>query len=330
MKRILLVAFVLLLSILPAMAVEEHREEDTTAWDISADEDHVISGMDLNNLDPNHEITLLLYQDEDVYNLHLTCERYLGRYTFTLNMTYPNGTVTSKTLTTWKPLQDDVEYKIQYYYDYKTYGLDSSYYDDLLDIDVYVGLLPLNAQFTSLSSAESSVWGDVLPSDYLYTVMAFTRVGGTSSAPADICVYLSNATELQEQKDQNPYDAISYFLSWTWDKILIFISKIPGIGPYMVSTISILSILVDDGFWWFNLLFIENPETTLLTFEFFILSNAVLKTKRKSNVMALVDRIVSSHITLIEFFYNIFLGLINAVSTIISTIASIVQGLKPL
>jgi len=247
----------------------------------------------------------------------------LGWWEINLTLDGPNG-IETKTLETFKPFSTDFDLKIQYFY---------LEYDSVLDVDVYLGILPLTAQFQKLAST-SSEWNTSAATDYLYTPLQFSQVLGSSDSPGDLTVFLSSAEEFQAQQEESLLvqlkQAGSEIFIWTWEGVLAFLEQIPGVGPYLVSSIEIIAMLAGGAIFYFDLLFIQYPTTTFLTIEFFILSSAIIKTKRNASIARLVDQTIEAHINVIEFFIGAFSTVLNLLINIVSTIAQIVRSLKPI
>ncbi len=316
MEKIALLCLVLLiLSVNIAGAVAEVKEDGVTSWNVEASDGKVISGLELNNVDPDNSVHMVFDNYGKIYTLDVTCEKSWGWWDCNVTLTYPNGTVQHEDFTQFAPASFDVDMKVQQYYTSLSSAVDS-----VLDVDLYIGLLPLKASFQDIAT----------PS---YSDIAFSEVSGTSSTPGDLIVYLATAEEFQDQQEDDPLSPLSEllgdFFAWTWSAVLAFVSKIPGIGPYLATILEITAIVVGDVVWFFDLFLIKHPETTILTIEFFILSFTLIQAPKNANIVVLLRRIIKDHVKVIKFTYEIVVGTVNMFTSVLSAIANIVNGLKP-
>lgn len=316
LQPLLLCLLILFSSIAPAMALTQVTRNDVTSWNIAATNGtNCIASLEFNDLDPNHDVNMIFNHYGEIFTLDITCVKTWGYWNYNISLTYPNGTTVSENLKSFQPFATDADIKVQSYWQTVDNVLDS-----ILDVDVYVGLMPLTASF-----------GDVALPDY--TDIAFSQVSGTSSVPGDLLVFLVNKEEFEEQVSDDPLGALyglaDSIFAWAWSSVVTWLSQVPGIGPYIVPTLNFAGILVDDLLWYANLLFIEYPETTLMSIEFYIIASVIVKTKRRANLAVMLDRIVQKHVAVIEFFYGLLLGVFNMISGLLSAIANIVNSLKP-
>jgi len=310
--------------IMPASAVQTYSEEAITSFDMEAPDGYLITTINLDNIEPNFNSTVDLDAFGKGYYLTINNTKNIGWWTYDITLTYPDGSTNSTQLETFQPFATDSDIKIQYFY---------PELDSIIDVDVYVGILPLTAQFTNPVSASSDI-GEALPEEYTYTRIAYSQVTGSSNKPFDLKLYYSTEEEFKAQQDESVLESISgateLFSGWLWDNVIGFIGKIPGVGPYLEATLTISVSIIDNTFFYINLFFVEYAATTILTIEFFILSSAVIKTKKRSNVFAIIDKVVSGHVAVIEFVYKFAAGAINIFLGIVRMVASIVQAIKPI
>jgi hypothetical protein len=301
----------------PALAIEKTYYEDVNFWSVEAPTGYCISTVDVNNLEPDSTTQIVFDAYGKIYSLDVVSTKSsLGWWEINLTLDGPEG-IQTKNIETFKPFATDFDIKVQYFY----YEADS-----ILDADIYIGLLPLTAQFfitdVMFSSLEKS------------THLAFSSVSGSTSVPADLTIILSTADEFIGQQKGDGLQMLKQMgidiFTWTWEAVLAFLEQIPGVGPYLVSSIEIIAMLAGGAIFYFDLLFIQYPTTTFLTIEFFILSSAIIKTKRNASIARLVDQTIEAHINVIEFFIGAFSTVLNLLINIVSTIAQIVRSLKPI
>lgn len=324
--------FILLLllaaAVSPASAVEEIHIEDSTSYSLSAPDDLCISGFDADSILPDFNYSAVMNSYGDMYTLNITgTKNWYGRWNFNVSMTDPNGTTTSKHLSTVALAARTCDISVQYAFT-NTAPLEWA------NVDLYVGLLPLRASFTNLLSADpNSTLAGVFDDELYYTRLMFSNLTYACDSPADLTIYCSTEEEFQQQVKESisayAKELSGDFFTWSWNAILRFVSMIPFIGDDLVTAILIASYIIDEIFFYFNLFFIQYVETTILTLEFFIVTYSLHRTKTRSPVK-LVKNVVSDHIAVFEFIIEKARFAIDLLIRIVHAIASIVQSLKPI
>jgi hypothetical protein len=308
----------------PALGVTTSIQEDVTSFDLEAPDGYYITSVYLNNIEPDYvaSVTFDNYGNEYTLDINTTKSNVLW-WTFDVSLTYPNSSVVTTSVTTSR-LATDSDIKIQYFY---------SELDSVLDIDLYVGMLPLYAGFEVPISSGFDGSEDVSES-LLYTRMAFSEVSGTCSSPFDLKVYISDPAEFAAQQEESLSELLTgsaeLFTSWVWNNVIAFIEKIPGIGPYLADSLEFTAMLIDNVFFYFRLFFIDYLATTLLTIEFFILSKAIITTRKNANIFALLDKIITAHVDTFEFVVDTISKMISMFSALVHMIAAIVSAIKPI
>ncbi|ETA69514.1 hypothetical protein MettiDRAFT_3016 [Methanolobus tindarius DSM 2278] len=309
------ICFILLCLTSIALAAETYEQDDVNYIDYECPDGYLISGVNLDNIQENFNSTTVLDAYGKEYVLYINNTRStIGWWTFYVSLQYPNGTiVSSEPLDSFQPFATDADIKIQPFYG----ELDSEF-----DVDVYVGILPLTATFY-----ESSLYD-------LYTEIAYSDVQASCTNEFDFKATYVTAEEFQGILDDSLTELITgstdLFFDWAWDSILAFVEMIPGVGPYMATALEMSAAIIAEVFFYLDLLFIEYPETTLMTIEFFILGGTLLKTKKKDNMWDMIANYVSLHISVIEFFYDFAIRTIALLVDLIKMVASIVSSLKPI
>ena len=298
----------LTLSIAPASAVEEITREGIKTFNIEAPEGYSLSGMEIYDLSANSNNTYQFDAYGKTYTLQANSTKSWGWWNFDLSLTYPNGTVETKHLETLAPAAFDWDLHVQYYF---------LSVDSVFDLDVFAALLPLSASFGTATNSE---------------ILQFSSISGNSSDTFDLKLYATTQEEFEKQSNLDLglqlSTALSDFFSWTWGAVLSFVGLIPYIGDDLVTAMLFASYLIDEIFFYFNLLFIEYIETTLLSIEFFVLVYSITRTKTK-NPVKLVKNVVEDHTKVAHAIVSAVLLAINLVLSIIRTISDAVQGMKP-
>ena len=325
--KILALCFLLLCFTSIATAAESYEQDDVTNIDYEVADGYVISNVNLDNIEANFNSTTVLDTFGKEYILTINNTKSWGWWTYEVSLQYPNGTVQTETLDSFQPYAIDTDIKIQYFH----YVTDT---DSVLDVDVYVGLLPLTASFTNPVSSESEM-GELLSSTGLtYERVAFSDVQASCTNEFDFKAIYVTAEDFQDQIEESVEEMISggveLFFDWAWDSILAFVEMIPGVGPYLASALEMSAFIVGEVFFYLDLLFIEYPETTILTIEFLILAATILKTDKKSSIWDMAETYISMHKAVIEFFYNFAIRTIELLVKIVQMVADIVGAIKPL
>lgn len=332
----LLTCLLLALAVLiaPAAAVEKLEFQDAQVVNVEAPEDLMISSINVKDIGPNSNLTLNLNAYGEMYLLSVGCQEGMGWWDFDVACTYPNGSVSSEHLRTWKPpyVTKDYDVVIQPYF------IDADWW---FDVDVYVGLRPFTASFFrgNIDGALKEDLGEVLDGDLgapfreyrPFPPLAFSQISGTITKPAYVAVYLTTQAEFAKQQEndlgQKIEQGISEFFSWSWNQILIWTAKIPGIGPLFSETLEIVSLTVTEIYFWIRLLFFEYYYEVLLLLEFWFISDAMLHSK---SLMALLKRLVQNHIKFFEGIIHLIEVSANLIRGIVHAISGIVSALKPL
>jgi hypothetical protein len=309
--------------IAPAAAVETIVQQNIQQFNVGAPENHVISGVHLNNIAPNFNATVDFDAYGEQYILRVNNTKNIGWWTFYVSLQYPNGTIASTELKSFQPFASDAEVKIQYFY---------AEADSVLDVDVFVGLLPLTASFTNLIDADSQMGQLLAGTGTTYTRLAFSNVAGECTEYFDLKVYISTWEEFNRQRSESVGEYLrgstSLLFSWAWSMILSFVAAIPGLGPYLEAMLIITAAILSEVVFYVDLLFIQYPETTILTIEFFILSSALLQTRKRDGIITIVERIVSAHIKVVMFFYITASLAVDIFTKMVRMVADIVGAIK--
>lgn len=310
-RRPIFLVFLLLLllaaAVSPASAVEEITRESIKTFNIESPEGYSLSGMEIYDLPANSNNTFQFDAYGKTYTLQANSTKSWGWWNFDLSLTYPNGTVETKHLESLAPAAFDWDLHVQYYF---------LNVDSVFDLDVYATLLPLSASFGTATNSE---------------ILQFSSVSGNSSDTFDLKLYATTQEEFEKQANLDLglqfSEAIDEFFSWTWDAVLSFVGLIPYVGDDLVTAILIASYIIDEVFFYFNLFFVEYIEVTILSMEFFIMTYSLHRTKSKSPVK-LIKNVVNDHAAFIGWVIDKARLAIDLLTSIIRTIASIVQSLK--
>ncbi|WP_407282150.1 hypothetical protein V7O61_08390 [Methanolobus sp. WCC1] len=329
--RILALCLLLLCFTSIATAAETYEQDDITYIDYEVVDGYLISTVDLGNIDSDFNSIIVLDSFGEEYVLYINNTKSWGYWTFDITLESPTGTTETQTLKKFLPYATDTDIHIQYFYGEYDLGYG-------LDVDVYLGLSPLTASFdNNLVSENSSTYQEYLEWTGLwsaYSRRAFSDVQISCSNEFDFKATYVDLEEFEAQKEESLAEWLSgtseLFFDWAWDSILAFVEMIPGVGPYLASALEMSAFIVGEVFFYLDLLFIEYPETTILTIEFLILAATILKTDKKSSIWDMAETYISMHKAVIEFFYNFAIRTIELLVKIVQMVADIVGAIKPL
>lgn len=306
-----LLFFLLAAAIPTASAVTEIHEEHIKTFSLNAPDGLSFSGMEIFDLPPNSNNTFLFDSYGKTYTLKVNSTKSWGWWTYDISLQNPNGTIETKQLETLAPAATDWDLHVQYYF------LSG---DSVFDLDVYTALIPLSATLGTNNPTTSEI-------------LQFSGISGSSTAYFDMVLYATTDEEFAEQAENalglQLSHAVGEIFTWTWNAVLSFVGLIPYVGDDLVTAILIASYIIDETFFYFDLFFIEYIETTILTLEFFLITYSLHRTKSKSPVKMLKN-VVSDQIAMLEWIIEKAKLAIDLVTSIIRTIAQVVQGLKPI
>ncbi|UUX92079.1 hypothetical protein [Methanoplanus endosymbiosus] len=302
-----------------AMAIQEETLEDIQTFSFEAPEGLLLSGLRVSNLPAGGNFSGNFNAYGDNYLLTVGSYQEWGWWNFDIDCQYPNGTTQSIHLSKLAPFSLDYDLNVQPWV---------TQTDWMLDVDVSVSVLPLQAVFPAEVGANPFM---TIEGSSAMASIAFANITGTTTDPADVTIFISTPEEFKEQQENNWLAKIGatvdLFFQWTWDNILNFAADIPYIGKYLETGLTLAEIIISEVFFWFSLIFIEYPELTFLTMEFFILGDALISTRTLSS---LVRKVVQNHIAFVEFMYSMIVRAIELFSRLITVITEIIQSLKPI
>jgi len=293
-----------------AAAIEEIHQENIKSFDLTAPDGLQLEGFSVFNLpgDSNNTYTLDAYGK--IYTFDINCSKHFGWWTYDLKLQHPNGTIESTQVETFAPLATDYDIHLQYYL------LET---DTVFDVDIYASLLPLSATFQTTDPTA-------------YNILAFSEISGSSTDYFNLVIYAMTDEEFQAAYDSEIGTQISHaageFFAWTWAGVLAFVEIIPGVGPYLATSLELAALTIDGVFFYFNLLFIEFAETTFITIEALIWTYGITGFKR-GGLFGCLKRVCNTHMQIIETGFNLAQGSISITFRIFEGIAAIVQALKP-
>lgn len=295
----------------PVAAVENIEYTDARILNVEAPEDGVISSIICADIPAGGDISLNLNAYGEMYLLTIDESGSWGWWDFNVTCVYPNGTAVSKSLSTLRPFAQDYDLTLQPYW---ISSVNSMYFD----VDVNVGLIPLTATF-------QDAYNPTTVQD-----LAFSQVSGSFSQPTDVTVFIASAKEWETQASDDPTgalsEALSDFFSWTWDQILVWVGKIPVIGPLFIETIDIVGTTITETYFWISLYFQYWPLLVLLL-EFWFISDAMMSTH---SLLGLLKRLIKNHVKFFEGLLKFIEISANLIKGIVNAISAIVNALKPI
>ena len=309
---ILFLSFFFLIS--NAAAVEDIHQDHIKNFSLQAPEGLSLSGVELYNLAPDSNVSLVLDNYGELYTLQINSTRsFFSWWNFDVSLTNPNGTTEHKTLKSLAPVAYNYDVHVQYFWQGFNNTIDTSYFN----IDLYTGVLPLNCMLNEYNPTASKA-------------LQFSQISTSSDSYYDLVCYAVNAEEFEKQFNNDPlaplFELTGDFFSWTWENIIILIEKIPGVGVHLAAVLLLTAMTIDSIIFYTKLLFIDYSETTFLTIEFFILSYSFTK---RGTFWTKLKRVVESHVKVVEMTISMAQATVHLFSSIVSTIAAAINALKP-
>ena len=318
--RIGIPLLILCLLISPAVAVTETHTRDVYTFSATAPEDKMIDSFRCDDMQPGTTQQYVLNSYGDYYTVSMSSAKDWGTWTFDVDCTYPNGTISSEQYTKFAPLSSTYDLLFQGYWCEMGFAFETQ---------VFVTLSPLVVAesntyiFTPLGTYRYNAISDADP-------MAFYEISGSSTGLInDVTVYYVTAEEFAEHSDQNllsglvdgATSAVGSFTEAAWLTAIAGIENIPGVGPYISAGLSIAGMVIGEVFWWLKFLFIDNGPLTFLTIEFFILGEAMMTTR---DLVKMLKKVIERHIQVYEFFLKIATWAIEIMAKIIQAIGSLI------
>lgn len=281
--------------------------EDTKGIDVIPPENEIFMSVYVNNNPFGSNQTIYLDSGDKTYKLDISSWDNWGWKNFNVTLEYPNGTVDHEEFETFKPFAPNYDLKIQYAFFQVT----------AIDIDLYVGVSPF----------EASIEHDYDLTDYIM----FDRVRAYSDHVFEADIYSVTEEQFKDIQD-DPKNLIGVytgkFFSWSWGGVIWFCDKIPGgYGDYLVDGLSIAGVFIDNTFYYFDLLFVQYFEITIMLIETFLIGDAIM---RRGGLDVMLKRFVDNHVALVMFTMTIMGMAVNLVLGVVRAIAFVVNALKPI
>jgi len=313
----------LLLLTVPVAAVETLIFEDATLINVEAPNDLMITSIRCADIPVGGNISLNLNNYGQMYVLQVTSSKSWESWCdFDVTCTYPNGTSDSKHLSSLNPaaaLGGGYDLTIQPYF---------MTADSIIDVDIAVGLLPLSAEFRD-DISYNPLFGVEMEGQYT-PVFAFSQVSGSLTHPGDITLYMTTQEEYQAQQENDLIlkfqQAAKDIFSWSWEQLLMWIEKIPGVGPLFAAALEITALVISEVFWWFTIA-IYQRNLLILLIEFWIIADAMLNTK---SLMGMLKKIVNNHIKIARGLIWLTEVSVGLILKVIQAVANVVSALKPI
>lgn len=316
-----LVLLLLIVCCTPAAAIVETHTRDVYTFSATAPEDKMIDSFRCDNMQAGTSQQYVLNSFGDYYTVVMNSTKDWGTWTFFVDCTYPNGTVSSEQYTKFAPLSNTFDLLFQGYWCEMGFGWETQ---------VFVTLSPLVVE-------ESNVWLPLptagIPIQYNaisdYDPVAFYEVAGSSTGLInDVTIYYVTAEEFAEHSNQNllsglvggATSAAGSLSEAAWTAAIAGVEMIPGVGPYISICLETSGMIVGEVFWWINLLLIENWKLTFLTIEFYILGDAIIS---GHSFTRMLKKVVKSHVSIYKFLIDIAIKIINLVLDAIKAIGSL-------
>lgn len=312
---------ILCLLISPATAITETHTRDVYTFHAIAPDDKMIDSFRCDDMQSDTTQQYVLNAYGDYYTVSMNSTKDWGTWTFNVDCTYPNGTVSSEQYTKFAPLSNTYDLLFQGYWCEAGFAWETQ---------VFVTLSPLVV-------AESNVWiptptaGIAIQYNAIadYDPIAFYEVSGSSTGLInDVTIYFVTADEFAAHSHNDlmagliggATSAVGSITETMWLTAISGIECIPGVGPYISAGLTISGMVIGEVFWWLKFLFIDNGLLTFLTIEFFVLGEAMMNSR---SLVQMLKKVVVNHIKIYEFFLKIATWAIEILAKIIQAIGSL-------
>ncbi|RLI76771.1 hypothetical protein DRP04_12360 [Archaeoglobales archaeon] len=264
--------------------------------------EYTIVSIYLNDIAFGGEQTILLDSYGKTYLLTIKSIDDWGWKKFYVNLTYPDGSTVSRKLERLQPFALDYDVKIQYYF---------SELDTMLDIDINIGGL-----------ADFPVQLESLPVNYtLSTFVLFNRVQGTSTKEMNVEIYYANKDWWNEIVESGSlFPSLGSLTGSLWDKFMGLVRQIPVAGEYLTDGLDFMKILIGETFFYIKLIFIDNWEITVLTFEAF----AMMYSIQSRSIFTIFRRYWNFHENAFKLMFQIIRDILNLIWRLISAVGSLI------
>lgn len=239
---------------------------------------------------------------------------------FDIALTYPNGTVENKHVSTWRISSGSYKTTIQPVFT-QAESLNNAY----LTVDLEVGLTPVSAGFNTQ------------PAGWLAnTAIPFTSASGDLGHITNVFVWQMSLEDFENNVvNYNPIYGVKNLgetvFQWTWDRVLGFIGMIPVIGPLFLTILDIAGIVISEMVYWLSWIVARGPAIACAA-EVLIWMTAVINSssgRRKKRLYRLNKNLIDYHVMVLKGFFWLFEKVFTWTKEIIKIIADIVQALKP-
>lgn len=239
---------------------------------------------------------------------------------FDISLTYPNGTVESKHVSTWRVSSGSYKTTIQPVFT-QAESLTNSY----LTVDLEVGLTPVSAGFNTQ------------PAGWLAnTAIPFTSASGDLGYTTNVFVWQMSMEDFENNVvNYNPIYGVKNLgetvFQWTWDSVLGFIGMIPVIGPLFLTVLDIAGTVIAEMVFWLSWIVARGP-AVILAAEVLIGMAAVINSKSarpEKRLYKLVKNLIDYNVMVLKGFIWLFEKVFEWTKEIIKLISYIIQALKP-
>lgn len=234
---------------------------------------------------------------------------------FDISLTYPNGSVSSKHVSTTRISGGKYKTTIQ-----PVFSQAQSVTNAYFTIDLEIGLSPVSAEFNTQ------------PAGWLASnAIPFSSASGNLGSSTNVFCQIMTLDEFQNNVVkynpgwglQNLGDQI---FRWTYSMVLGFLNQIPVIGPLAVSFITISSVVLPGLMFWVGWI-VDHWQPIVLSVETLIIMIAVINTGKKGSLSKFLKNLYSYNIAFVLGIFWLFKTTRNWIGAIIDWIVKIVQSL---
>lgn len=245
---------------------------------------------------------------------------------FTVSMTYPNGTVEEKNVTTTRLSDGTYKTHIQPIF---------QQFQDMTPawkIDLFIGTNPTTLSFNSIATQPPSetqsipgITGTTIP-------IPFTSVSGEfSGVSTNVFVYECSIADFAEHvSNWDPFGGVSTLgsglFSWTWGMVTGFIGMIPIVGPQFLAVMDFIGSVGGKIIFWI-LYIITHFYLVFAGIEILITMFAYLNTGKRASAGKIISKWADYNITVVKGFLWILGWIFDKLMWIVQTIAHIINSI---
>ncbi|MFA4859165.1 hypothetical protein [Methanoregula sp.] len=307
-----------LILVSPAMAINSTASAmSVSQYSIQAPDNYVIYQIIVDPVPMGTNQSHVLNYNGATFLLTIGSAQSYGIFNeFDIALTYPNGSLSSKHVSTTRISLGNYKTTIQPVFS-QAQSLNNAY----LTIDLQVGLTPVSAEFNTQ------------PAGWLASsAIPFSSASGNLGVSTNVFCEMMTLDDFQNNVVN--YNSLwglknlgSTVFQWTYEMVLGFISNIPVIGPLFIQLLTLLGIVLTEMSFW-AVFIVTNAPAIILSLETLIIILSVVNTGKNAPLRKVLSNIYQYNVACINGFFTLIELLRGWIISLIEVITSIVQAMK--